>query len=155
VNKSVTSLGQSPDFGFPKAERIRKRAEYLRIQSQGRKLFTKSLIAFTTWSEARPAGQKLPALPVTTVNSGAPAVPAERLPPGPPRLGITVSKRVGVAVVRTRVKRLLREVFRQNKERLPPGLKLVIVAKAEAAHLTYQQTHAEFLEICRRCAPRS
>jgi ribonuclease P protein component len=119
----------SPGFGFPKTERIRKRAEYLRIQGQGRKLFTKSLLAFTTWSA--------------------------QLPQAPPRLGITVSKRVGVAVVRTRVKRLLREVFRQNKSRLPPGLQLVIVAKAEAAHLDYPRTSAEFLEICRRCAPRS
>ena len=116
-------------FGFPKAERIRKRAEYLRIQSQGRKLVTKSLLAFTV---------------------GSPQAPGS-----PPRLGITVSKRVGVAVVRTRVKRLLREVFRQNKDRLPRGLQLVIVAKADAADLDYARIHAEFLEICRRCAPRS
>lgn len=113
-------------FGFPKTERIRKRADYLRIQTQGRKVFTPSLIAFTVYREK-----------------------------APPRLGITVSKRVGVAVVRTRVKRLLREVFRQNKGLLPHGLQLVIVAKADAARLDYQRTHAEFLEICRRCAPRS
>ena len=113
-------------FGFPKAERIRKRAEYLRIQNQGRKLHTASLLAFTMWRE-----------------------------PYPLRLGITVSKRVGNAVVRTRVKRLLREVFRQNKERLPPGLQLVIVAKPDAAHLDFPRTQSEFLDICRRCGPRS
>ncbi len=131
---NVASSLTSPGFGFPKTERIRKRAEYLRIQSQGRKLFTKSLLAFTVWNTAPP-------------NSAVG-------PLGPPRLGITVSKRVGIAVVRTRVKRLLREVFRQNKQRLPPGLNLVIVAKADAAQLDYPQTNAEFLEICRRCAPR-
>lgn len=119
----------SSGFGFPKTERIRKRADYLRIQSSGRKLSTRSLLVFTVWSTQAP------------------------LPP--PRLGITVSKRVGVAVVRTRVKRLLREVFRQNKSRLPAGLQLVIVAKGDAAKLSYPQTNAEFLEICRRFAPRS
>ena len=124
----MASLLTSAGFGFPKTERIRKRAEYLRIQSQGRKLFTKSLLAFTVWNTQAPAA--------------------------PPRLGITVSKRVGIAVVRTRVKRLLREVFRQNKARLPPGLQLVIVAKADAAGLDYPRTSAEFLEICRRCAAR-
>ena len=113
-------------FGFPKTERIRKRAEYLRIQGQGRKFYTASLIAFTVWSEGMPL-----------------------------RLGITVSKRVGCAVVRTRVKRLLREVFRQTKDRLPQGLQLVVVAKADAAHLDYARTCAEFMEICRRCAPRA
>jgi ribonuclease P protein component len=112
-------------FGFPKTERIRKRAEYLRIQNRGRKLHTASLLAFTVWSEQDPL-----------------------------RLGITVSKRVGVAVVRTRVKRFLREVFRLHKDQLPQGLQLVIVAKADAAQLDFQRTCSEFLEICRRCGPK-
>jgi ribonuclease P protein component len=113
-------------FCLPKAERIRKRAEYVGIQTQGRKLFTPSLIAFTIFDDGAPL-----------------------------RLGITVSKRVGGAVVRARVKRLLREVFRQNKDRLPPGLQLVIVAKADAARLDFQHALGEFLEICRRYGPRT
>jgi ribonuclease P protein component len=112
-------------FCLPKAERIRKRAEYVGIQTQGRKLFTASLIAFTLFDEHAPL-----------------------------RLGITVSKRVGGAVVRTRVKRLLREVFRLHKDRLPQGLQLVIVAKADAAALDFQRACSEFLEICRRYGSR-
>lgn len=46
------------------------------------------------------------------------------------RLGLSVSRKVGGAVVRNRWKRVLREAFRLNVERLPPGLDYVIVARA-------------------------
>ena len=45
------------------------------------------------------------------------------------RLGLSVSRKVGGAVVRNRWKRMLREAFRLNREKLPTGLDLVIVAK--------------------------
>src|SRR5512145_1527183 len=46
-----------------------------------------------------------------------------------PRLGLSVSRKVGNAVVRNRWKRLLREAFRLSREKLPAGVDLVIVAK--------------------------
>ena len=45
------------------------------------------------------------------------------------RLGLSVSRKVGSAVVRNRVKRLLREAFRTSAAALPPGLDLVVVAR--------------------------
>ncbi len=42
------------------------------------------------------------------------------------RLGLSVSRRVGPAVVRNRWKRLIREAFRQSRHRLPDGLDLVV-----------------------------
>ena len=50
-----------------------------------------------------------------------------------PRLGLAVSKRIGSAVVRNRVKRRLREVFRHHKELLEPPCDIVVVARSAAA----------------------
>jgi ribonuclease P protein component len=57
-----------------------------------------------------------------------------------PRLGLSVSKRLGNAVVRNRWKRVLREAFRLSRPRLPCGLDLVVVpresGKAELDRVT-------------------
>lgn len=49
-----------------------------------------------------------------------------------PRLGLSVSRRVGGAVERNHVKRLLREAFEHEAERLPSGHDVVIVARTDA-----------------------
>jgi ribonuclease P protein component len=70
------------------------------------------------------------------------------------RLGLAVGRRVGSAVVRNRVKRLLREVFRKNKRTIPWPGDLVVVAKAEIAGQSYDEIEGEFLERLRRLASR-
>ena len=52
------------------------------------------------------------------------------------RLGITVSRRVGNAVARNRIKRGVREWFRWSRSRLRPAVDIVVIGRREAAKLT-------------------
>lgn len=92
---------------------MRRRADFLRAQAQGRRLHTRHF--------------------------GVMVAPG---PAAAPRLGLAVTRRLGKAVRRNRVKRLLREFFRRHKNQLPPG-DLVIMAKKGAAELTLRQVEEE------------
>jgi ribonuclease P protein component len=94
---------------FPKEVRLRRRPQFLKVQSSGHKLSTDAFLALVL-PNARPDG--------TT------------------RLGLTVSSKVGNAVVRNRIRRRLRELFRTQRERLPKGLDVVLIARAQAAEAT-------------------
>ena len=65
-------------------------------------------------------------------------------------LGITVTRKIGNAVARNRIKRLVREVFRLNRERLPAGLDLVWVAKQQAAQACFADVLEDFDTLARR-----
>jgi ribonuclease P protein component len=56
-----------------------------------------------------------------------------------PRLGLSVSRRVGGAVDRNRVKRVLREAFWAEAERLPQGSDYVVVARPDALDLAARE----------------
>lgn len=55
------------------------------------------------------------------------------------RVGLSVSRKVGGAVQRNKVKRLLREAFARNEQRLPAGLDLVVVARPDALELVERE----------------
>lgn len=65
------------------------------------------------------------------------------------RLGITVSKKVGPAVTRNRVKRLVREAFRVRKALFGEGLDVVFIAKKSASDATYDQVASDVERIAR------
>ena len=59
-----------------------------------------------------------------------------------PRLGLTVSRKVGKATRRNRWKRLIREAFRLNRHRLPQGLDLVVIPRPQAQPTLQNVTEA-------------
>lgn len=66
-----------------------------------------------------------------------------------PRLGLSVSRRVGGAVVRNRWKRLLREAFRLSRHQLPTGIDLIVLPRPNA-----EPTLDSLVEVLPRLAAR-
>ena len=68
-----------------------------------------------------------------------------------PRLGMTVSKRAEkLATRRNRIKRIVREIFRLNREKLLGSLELVIISRKEIGSLGYSALESEILGSLRR-----
>ncbi|BCA81213.1 hypothetical protein AOP6_3000 [Desulfuromonas sp. AOP6] len=59
------------------------------------------------------------------------------------RLGITASRKIGNAVLRNHIKRLIRQFFRLNFDKLPASVDISIICKRGAASLTYAQVSSE------------
>jgi ribonuclease P protein component len=59
------------------------------------------------------------------------------------RLGVTVSRKIGNAVARNRVKRLVREFFRLHRSELQPAHDLLIIARAGAEKLSFRDVESE------------
>jgi ribonuclease P protein component len=95
----------------PRRRRLSRSAEFERVYRQGRSKGNRYLVLY--------------AFPR----------PAESQDDEGPRLGLTVSRRVGGAVERTRVKRVLREAFWAEAERLAPASDYVVVARPEVRGL--------------------
>ena len=98
---------------FTKAARLRHRQEFLQAQAQGKRFHTRHF-----------------------------GVTLAPMAEGHPRLGLVATRRMGKAVRRNRVKRLLREFFRRHQTGLP-AFDLVIMAKKGAEALGYHQVEEE------------
>ena len=63
------------------------------------------------------------------------------------RVGITVSKKLGHAVVRNRTRRRLREIYRLNEARFQPGWDIVVVARTRAVEAPFEKLTASYLAL--------
>lgn len=75
---------------------------------------------------------------------------ARRNRTGGNRVGITVSKKLGHAVVRNRIRRRLREVYRLNEEQFQPGWDIVVVARSRAVEAPFPKLTVSFLSLAKR-----
>ena len=66
------------------------------------------------------------------------------------RVGITVSKKLGHAVVRNRTRRRLREVYRLNEEKFQPGWDLVVVARSRAVDAPFDCLTNSYLSLAKK-----
>ena len=108
------------------ADRLKKRYEFRQVQLSGRRIHTPHFLLVV-----RPN-----ALPNT-------------------RLGITVTKKVGTAVQRNRIKRVVREVFRRNRQMFPASHDVVFIAKRDAASIGYDSLLAELQCAARKLRPEA
>jgi len=69
------------------------------------------------------------------------------------RLGITVTKKVGTAVQRNRIKRIVREVFRRNRHLFPASHDVVFIAKRSATSIEYAGLLGDLERAARRLQP--
>lgn len=69
---------------------------------------------------------------------------------GGSRLGITVSTKLGKAVVRNRIKRRLREVYRLSLPHLEPGYDVVLVGRSRALDLPFSRLLEIFQKSCKK-----
>ena len=67
---------------------------------------------------------------------------------GRSRIGYTVSAKLGGAVVRNRVRRRYREIYRLNSSQLQPGYDLILVARTRSVGAKYSKMNNAFLKAC-------
>jgi len=68
------------------------------------------------------------------------------------RLGISVSKKLGNAVVRNRIRRVVKEIVRLNADKIAGGFDLILIARKPVVGLTYQETEKSILHVMKRAS---
>lgn len=103
---------------FPKQARLRKRPEFLNLSRWGKKIHAPHFVIITRPNDREEA-----------------------------RLGVTVSSKVGNAVGRNRVKRLVRECFRRYRHQIVPSQDVLVIARKGAVNLSCGEVENELKQI--------
>jgi ribonuclease P protein component len=109
------------DQRFRWTERLHRKADFRRVFQQGKRFSASGL---TVWVASRPLSSKLH-----------------------PRMAVAISRHYGSAVARNRLKRLLRETFRLNKQGIEPHMDMVFTARPMKPNLVRQDVEAIVMQL--------
>ena len=126
----MTAAAVQPHKRFQPDDRLRCRSEYEHVYAAARKAWGLGCTVFVVEADC-----------------------------GRQRLGLAVGRRIGNAVLRNRVKRRIREVFRLNRQNWPRHYDIVVHGRAEAAAMPFQEltevlTQAVCTAVARKARPR-
>jgi ribonuclease P protein component len=114
-------MASKGQYRYRKADRLLRRKQYLKLNALGRPIHSNYFIVLTA-----PNKQECS------------------------RIGITVSKRVGNAVARNRIKRQIREVYRHQKENFPQSLDIHIIVKSNVSGLDSDELRHQIKRIIKK-----
>ena len=101
-----------------KKESIKKNSEYRKVYNSGKSLANRYLVMYV-------------------LNNNTDKT----------RIGISVSKKVGNSVVRHRLTRLIREIYRLNEQKIQIGKDIVVVARMSAKDISYHDMENAFFHL--------
>jgi ribonuclease P protein component len=117
-------------FSFPKSKRLLSNEQFKAALAEGRRLRNELLTVYIAQNNC-----------------------------GYARLGVSVGKNAGNAVIRNRLKRLLREAFRLNQHGIPAGLDYLVLfsgRKESVKSISFEQLQASFLSLaCKNLQPKT
>ena len=118
IASDVQAVDARGGLTYLRADRLLRRSEFVRVQQRARRVHLAHFVLLLVRSGRRDGGTET-------------------------RLGVTAGRRVGGAVQRNRIKRLVREVFRRNRALFPRECDVVLVARSGADRLDYAAVVSE------------
>lgn len=121
IRLGVNVLEKFKKFKFTKADRIKSKKGFQLVYSSGRSVVDALSVIYVLTSNGEKA-----------------------------KIGLAVGKKLGPAVMRNRIKRMMREVFRVRKHELKPGVNIIWVARKKLVAADYNTYDRVFMRLAKR-----